>query len=381
MKSELNFAILGCGRIAPRHAEVLSGMVEGARLVAVCDQNREKAENFGNKYNLPFFTNLHEMMSKMGDQIDVINILTPTGCHAKHAIEAASYKKHIVVEKPMALTLDDAEEMVKACDLAQVKLFVVKQNRYNIPVQKLHEAIKSNRFGKIALATARVRWKRDQSYYDQDAWRGTWKWDGGVFSNQASHHVDLLTWLMGDVDSVFTYTARNFVKIETEDTGVALLRFRSGALGIIEATTAARPQDLEASINILGEYGTVEIGGFAVNQMKTWLFQDSKPEDEKILTDYNQNPPNVYGFGHSEYLRNVVHSITQGGGAMVDGLEGMKSLRLISAIYESAATGNEVSLRFQVSKSRLGRGYGRRSSDQRDDELESLYHGAGLVDY
>lgn len=368
MENVLNFALLGCGRIASRHAEVLSGPVEGARLVAVCDVTEERAELFGSKYGVPHFTDVHEMMAAMGDKIDVINVLTPTGCHAQHVLDVVQYKKHVVVEKPMALTLDDAEAMIEACDRAQVKLFVVKQNRYNVPVQKLYQSMKAGRFGKIAMATARVRWMRNQAYYDQDGWRGTWLWDGGVFSNQASHHVDLLTWLCGDVDSVFAYTARSLVDIEVEDTGVAVLRFRSGALGVIEATTAARPKDLEASINILGEHGTVEIGGFAVNQMKTWLFDEQTPDDELVLQEFNQNPPNVYGFGHLEYLRNVVHVINHGGGAMVDGLEGLKSLRLISAIYESAATSREVWLRFQPTHSRLGRAEMRRRSDSAEDQ-------------
>ena len=367
MDNNLHFALLGCGRIATRHAEVLSGAVEGAKLVAVCDVDGKRAAAFGEKYAVPYFNDVHEMMAAMGDKIDVINVLTPTGCHAQHVLDVVQYKKHVVVEKPMALTLDDAEAMIEACDMAQVKLFVVKQNRYNVPVQKLYEATKAGRFGKIAMATARVRWMRDQAYYDQDAWRGTWLWDGGVFSNQASHHVDLLTWLCGDVDSVFAYTARSLVDIEVEDTGVAILRFRSGALGVIEATTAARPKDLEASINILGERGTVEIGGFAVNQMKTWMFETPTPEDERVLSEYNQNPPNVYGFGHLEYLRNVVHVINHGGGAMVDGLEGLKSLRLISAIYESAATSQEVWLRFQPTHSRLGRSQARRRGDNSFD--------------
>jgi predicted dehydrogenase len=267
----------------------------------------------------------------------------------------AAYGKHIVVEKPMALTLPDADAMIRACDAARVKLFVVKQNRYNLPVQKLRAAVEEGRFGKLVLATVRVRWCRTQAYYDQDPWRGTWAQDGGVFSNQASHHVDLLEWMVGEVESVFAKSATALVNIEAEDTGVVVVKFANGALGLIEATTATRPKDLEGSISILGERGSVEIGGFAVNQMKTWNFSDPRAEDEEVVREYRENPPNVYGFGHVRYLRHVVDCIVSGSPALVDGLEGRKSLELISAIYESIETGREVFLRFAPRHGRLGR--------------------------
>lgn len=362
MEPLVNFALLGCGRIAQKHAKTLLTSVKNARLVAACDVQKERADTFNKAFEVPCFESLDAMMEAMGDQIDVVNVLTPTGLHPEHTVDVSKYGKHVVVEKPMALTLPDAEMMVKACDDAGVRLFVVKQNRYNLPVQKLHEAIKTGRFGKIVMATARVRWCRDQSYYDQDQWRGTWCLDGGVFANQASHHVDLLNWLVGDVDSVFSYTERQLVDIEAEDSGVAVLRFRGGGLGVIEATTAARPKDLEASISIMGEKGTVEIGGYSVNELTTWQFSEPLPGDEDILKNSNQNPPDVYGFGHVEYLEHVVDVVQNGGEAFVDGAEGMKSLRLISALYESAASGREVHLRFEPRFSRLGKKMDRRNS-------------------
>lgn len=353
--SKLNFALLGCGRIAPKHVDALtSGAVEGARLAAVCDIQPERAEAIGKKHNIPWFKDRFEMMEKMGDQIDVVSILTPSGLHAQHTIDMAKYRKHLVVEKPMALTLSDADQMIKACDRAGIRLFVVKQNRYNLPVKKLREALEGGRFGKLVLGTVRVRWCRTQKYYDQDSWRGTWAYDGGVFANQASHHVDLLQWMMGDVESVFAKTSTALVNVETEDTGVVIVRFKNGALGVIEATTATRPKDLEGSISILGEKGAVEIGGFAVNEMKTWNFTDAASGDDEVLSKYRNNPPNVYGFGHNEYLNKVVESIREGRSALVDGLEGRKSLELISAIYESVETGKEVFLRFVPKKCRLG---------------------------
>lgn len=353
----IRFALLGCGRIGLRHADLLkSGQIKNGSLVAVCDNVPEKAKLFGKRFGVPFYTDLDEMMKKAQD-IDVVSVLTPSGLHASHTIHISKYRKHIVVEKPMALTLDDADAMIRSCDLAGVKLFVVKQNRYNLPVQKLREAIIQKRFGKLCLGTVRVRWSRTQEYYDQDDWRGTWNMDGGVFANQASHHIDLLEWMMGEPESVFAKSTTALVDIETEDTGIAVIKFRSGALGLVEATTATRPRDLEGSISILGENGTVEISGFAVNEIKVWNFVKPSPEDETVLEKCRQNPPDVYGFGHIAYLNHVVDAVTNGTPALVDGLEGRKSLELITAIYESVETGREVFLRFRPKLCRLGRRY------------------------
>jgi predicted dehydrogenase len=254
----------------------------------------------------------------------------------------------------MALVLDDADRMIRACDENGVRLFVVKQNRFNVPVQKLREALEAGRFGRLVLGTIRVRWCRRQDYYDQDAWRGTWAYDGGVMANQASHHVDLLEWMMGDVDSIFARSTTRLVNIEAEDTAVATVKFRNGALGVIEATTATRPKDLEGSISILGEFGAVEIGGFAVNQMRHWNFTEPEPGDAEVLDRYSVNPPNVYGFGHQAYYEHVVDCIRNDRSQLVDGLEGRRSLELISAIYESVETGQEVALRFHPTRCKLG---------------------------
>src|SRR5205823_387910 len=231
--------------------------IAGAKLAAVCDAKEDRARAFGERFKVPFYGDMDVMMREQ--EIDVVSVLTPSGMHAEQVIHLAKYKRHIVVEKPMALTLDDADAMIRACDTAGVKLFVVKQNRFNLPVQKARGALEAGRFGKLVLGTVRVRWCRTQDYYDQDAWRGTWKYDGGVLANQASHHVDLLEWMMGDVESVFAKSRRALANIEAEDTAVVILKFRSGALGLIEATTATRPRDIEGSLSLLGERGTVEI--------------------------------------------------------------------------------------------------------------------------
>lgn len=352
-KKDLRFALVGCGRIAKRHSELL-GMrqIQGAVLAAVCDVVEEKARRVGKQFSVPHFTDMHEMMKSV--EVDVVVVLTESGLHAQHVIALAPYGKSILVEKPMALTLADADDMIRACDRAGVRLFVVKQNRFNVPVQKLREALEQGRFGRLVLGTIRVRWCRTQEYYDQDPWRGTWALDGGVLSNQASHHIDLLEWMMGDVVSVFAHATTALVDIEAEDTAVVVLRFSSGALGVIEATTATRPRDLEGSISVLGENGTVEIGGFAVNKMAVWSFASPRPDDAQVMEKYSVNPPNVYGFGHQAYYEHVVDCIRNDKQQLVDGLEGRKSLELISAIYESVETGREVSLRFQPSRCRLG---------------------------
>lgn len=349
----LKIALVGCGRIAKRHSDLLgNGQIDGAGLVAVADIVADKANAIATPFGVPAFTDMHEMMETANP--DVVVVLTESGLHAEHTVQLAPYGKHIVVEKPMALTLDDADRMIQACDSYGVRLFVVKQNRFNVPVAKLREAVEAGRFGRLVLGTVRVRWCRPQAYYDQDAWRGTWALDGGVLTNQASHHIDLLEWMMGEVESVFAKSTTALADIEAEDTAVVILKFKSGALGVIEATTAVRPKDLEGSISMLGETGSVEIGGFAVNEMKTWNFEPAVADDDEVLDRYSVNPPNVYGFGHQAYYEHVVSCIMNDEPHLVDGLEGRRSLELISAIYESVETGREVALRFVPARCKLG---------------------------
>lgn len=350
----INFAILGCGRIAKRHAELLgTGQIKGARLVAVCDIQQDRADAFGAKYGVASFQSIDEMLAHKG--IDVVSILTPSGMHAEHAITVAGALKHVVVEKPMALTLSDANAMIEACDANGVRLFVVKQNRFNVPVVKAREALDAGRFGQLVLGTVRVRWCRDQSYYDHDSWRGTWAQDGGVLSNQASHHVDMLSWFMGDVESVHARGITALAKIEAEDTAVATIKFRSGALGIVEATSATRPKDMEGSLSVLGSGGSVEIAGFSVNKIRTWQFMEPLASDTDVVEKYSVNPPNVYGFGHQAYYEHVVDCFANGTVPLVDGHQGRQSLELIMALYESIASGKEVQLPLKVEHCKLGR--------------------------
>ncbi|MBR1243004.1 Gfo/Idh/MocA family oxidoreductase [Bradyrhizobium sp. AUGA SZCCT0274] len=349
----IKFGLLGCGRIAKRHADLLGGgHIAGAKLVAVCDVVRERADKVASRFGVPAFYSIDEFLNHKDTQ--AVSVLTPSGMHPAHAIAAAKAGKHVIVEKPMALRLEDADVMMNACDAAGVKLFVVKQNRFNVPVIKAREALEAGRFGRLILGTVRVRWCRDQAYYDQDKWRGTWAYDGGVLANQASHHVDMLEWFFGDVVSVHARAATALVNIEAEDTAVATLKFKNGALGIIEATTAVRPTDLEGSLSILGEGGAVEIAGFAVNKIRHWQFSKELDSDREVIERFSVNPPNVYGFGHQAYYEHVVKCLNDQSPALVDGLQGRKSLELISALYESIETGKEVSLKFAPQLCRLG---------------------------
>jgi UDP-N-acetyl-2-amino-2-deoxyglucuronate dehydrogenase len=347
----LRVALVGCGRISARHVQVIRA-IEELELVGVCDLVEERARAASSAGGgVPAYTSVDELLA--AQRPDVVSVLTESGSHARVAAAIAPHVKALVIEKPMALTLDDADRLIEACDAHHTRLFVVKQNRFNKPVVRLRKALEAGRFGKLVMGTVRVRWCRTQEYYDQAAWRGTWKDDGGVLTNQASHHVDLLQWMMGPVESVKAYTATRLARVETEDTGVVILRFASGALGVIEATTATRPKDLEGSLSILGEKGSVVIGGFAVNRLDTWAFSEPLPEDARAQED-SVAPPNVYGFGHYEFYRDMIECLRTGRRAMLDGLEGRKSLELINAIYESASTGAEVRLHYVARGVRLG---------------------------
>ena len=357
MSEVLRCVLIGCGRISPKHIEVMSNL-PGVELAGVCDIRPDRLARAAAASGAEPFSDYMDMVRAVTP--DIVAVLTESGSHARITCDVVPYTRNIVVEKPMALTLDDADGMIGACDHAGVSIFVVKQNRYNRPVVKLRQALDAGRFGKLALGTVRVRWCRPQSYYDQDAWRGTWRDDGGVFANQASHHVDLLQWMMGPVESVQSYTATRLVDIEVEDVGLAILRFASGALGVVEATTCARPTDLEGSLSILGERGAVVLGGFAVNRVDTWNFDVPSPEDENPA-EWSENPPSVYGYGHLEFYKDIIGCIRDKRRAMLDGLEGRKSLELIIAIYQAAATRNEVRLRYVPEGVPLGVGNRRRS--------------------
>lgn len=333
-------AVAGCGRISHNHFEALD-RIEGLSLSAVCDVVESRAREAGEKWNVPWFTSVDQMLA--GAPSDIVTIATPSGMHPQHGVLAARAGKHVVSEKPMAISLSAADELVKACDDAGVHLFVVKQNRLNATVQLLKRALDKGRFGRLFMVNATVRWARPQEYYDQAKWRGTWEFDGGAFMNQASHYVDLVQWFMGPVESVMAKTATMARRIEAEDSGAALLKFRNGAIGVLEVTMLTFPKNLEGSITLLGERGTVKIGGTAVNRIEHWQFADYD-DDDKLVESANTNPTSVYGFGHEPYYRNVLKVLRGQAVPETDGRAGRKSLELILGIYESAKTGREVPL-------------------------------------
>ncbi len=341
---DIRIALVGCGRISANHIDAFR-KIDGLALVAVCDSVEERARAAGDQNEIPFFTSLDEMLR--ATECDAVVIATPSGLHPQHGVLAAKAGKHVITEKPMAISLAAADELVRACDGAGVHLFVVKQNRLNPGIQLLKRALDKGRFGRIYLANTTVRWTRPQEYYDQASWRGTWEFDGGAFMNQASHYVDLIQWLVGPVESVIAKTATLARRIEAEDTGIAVLKFRNGALGTIEVTMLAYPKNLEGSITILGEKGSVKIAGTAVNKVETWQFSDYD-DDDKLIEAAATNPPNVYGFGHETYYRNVLRVLRGDAMPDTDGRAGRKSLELILGIYESAKTGREVPLPLRV---------------------------------
>ncbi len=342
MADRLNFAVIGCGRVAYKHFGALEALSDEARLVAVCDIDRQKAGAASKKYNVPWHADYRMMMAEH-PEIDVVMVLIPTGYHAPVVIDLARFGKNIVVEKPMALRVSDCEAMVQACNNHGCGLYVIYQNRYNHPVQAARAAWDRGRFGKPVMSTVRVRWARYQNYYEQDNWHGTWALDGGVMSQQASHHLDLLQWFMGPVESVQCLSATRLLDIEVEDTGAALIKFESGAIGIYEATVATRPDNLEGSMSLLGEKGTAVVGGIAVNELLTWKFDQEEGEDELIRTNVSQVVPNVYGHGHTPNIADVITAVKTGikPPSLVDGEEGLKNIRLLTALYESAARGGE----------------------------------------
>ncbi|HEX2781142.1 MAG TPA: Gfo/Idh/MocA family oxidoreductase [Gemmatimonadaceae bacterium] len=341
---DIRVALVGCGRISGNHFEAFDKL-DGLRLVAVCDSVEERARAAGEAQRVPWFRSYAEMLEKA--DCDAVVLCTPSGLHPQHGVLAARAGKHVITEKPMAISLAAADELVQACDAAGVHLFVVKQNRLNAPIQLVKRAMDKGRFGRIYLANTTVRWTRPQEYYDQAPWRGTWEFDGGAFMNQASHYVDLIQWLVGPVESVIAKTATLARRIEAEDTGIAVMKFRNGALGTIEVTMLTFPRNLEGSITILGEKGSVKIAGTAVNKVETWQFADYD-DDDKLIEAAATNPPNVYGFGHEAYYRNVLKVLRGEATPDTDGRAGRKSLELILGIYESAKTGREVPLPLRV---------------------------------
>lgn len=338
---KIRFGVIGCGRISGKHFEAIKQHSDNAELTAVCDVDEEVLHQITKQLDVKGFTSFDELLKE--SDIDVAVLCTPSGLHPEQAINAAKAGKHVVTEKPMATRFADGKRMVRICDEQGIHLFVVKQNRLNPTLQLLKNAINKRRFGRIYMVNINVFWTRPQSYYDQAKWRGTWEFDGGALMNQASHYVDLLDWLIGPIESVHAYTSTLERNIEVEDTGVANIKWRSGALGSVNVTMLTYPKNLEGSITILGEKGTVQVGGVAVNEIKHWEFSEPDDDDEKI-NNANYETESVYGIGHPLYYNNVIGALRGEAKAETDGREGLRSLETLIAMYISARDGRRVSL-------------------------------------
>jgi UDP-N-acetyl-2-amino-2-deoxyglucuronate dehydrogenase len=338
---KIRFALVGCGRIAKNHIAAMNAHRDRCELLDVCDTDAQRLAQAVAATGAKGHATLDEMMAHT--RADCVVLASPSGLHSVQAIRVAAAGKHVMTEKPMATRWHDGLAMVKACDAADVRLFVVKQNRRNRTLQLLKQALETRRFGRIYMVAINVFWSRPQDYYDSARWRGTWEFDGGAFMNQASHYVDLLDWLIGPVESVMAYTATLARRIEVEDTGVAALKWRNGALGSINVTMLTYPKNLEGSITVLGESGSVRIGGVAVNEIQHWEFAAPDDTDQQVK-DANYETTTVYGFGHPLYYDNVIATLRGEAEAETDGREGLRSLELLIALYHSARDGRRVSL-------------------------------------
>ncbi|NMC28208.1 MAG: Gfo/Idh/MocA family oxidoreductase [Syntrophomonadaceae bacterium] len=326
----LNVGLIGCGRISKNHFEAIAGLPD-ARCLACCDIIPERAREAAEKYQISRWTAKYEDMLR-DPEIDLISICTPSGLHPQHGIQAAQHGKHVISEKPMACRINEADQMIQVCEEAGVRLFVVLQNRLNPSIQLVRRAFEEGRFGRVYMITSNVFWTRPQDYYDMAPWRGTWELDGGAFMNQAAHYVDMVQWFGGPIAEVKSITGTLARNIEAEDTGSAIIRFQNGAIGSINVTMLTYPQNIEGSITILGEKGSVRVGGASLNRIEQWNFADQKDYDEDI-DKASTNPSSVYGFGHSGYYRNVIDTLDSRVRPSTGGLEGRKSLYLLEQIY------------------------------------------------
>jgi UDP-N-acetyl-2-amino-2-deoxyglucuronate dehydrogenase len=342
---KIRIAVVGCGRISKNHFLAIEKYSSDLDLVAVCDTNSDNLKKHTNHYSVPGYSDVNQMFCDA--EVDLAAICTPSGLHPEHVIASAQNKVHAITEKPMATRWVDGKAMIEACDTNRVRLFVVKQNRFNSTIRLLRDAIKAKRFGRIHMVNVNVFWARPQEYYDSAAWRGTWEFDGGAFMNQASHYVDLLDWLVGPVESIHAYTATLARNIEVEDTGVMNIRWRSGALGSLNVTMLTHPKNLEGSVTIIGDKGTVRIGGVAANKIEHWEFSDSLSTDSGVM-DSNYEVDSVYGHGHSLYYENVIRVLRGDAQADTDGREGLRSLELLVAAYKSSREGRRVSLPLEL---------------------------------
>ncbi|WP_408955111.1 Gfo/Idh/MocA family protein [Natroniella sp. ANB-PHB2] len=360
MNDKLGFAIIGCGRISPKHVEGVINNYDQAKLVAVSDIVSEKMDKAIN-YFVDYIEESDELTGKIDskqeikkyqdykelledDEIDIVTIATETGFHAEITIDALNAGKHVIVEKAIALSTEDADRMIETADQQGLKLAVCHQNRFNPTVQRLREALEEDRFGRLVHAVASIRWNRNDEYYNMDEWHGTLALDGGILMNQCIHNIDLLCWMMGDVERVTAETDTFLRDIETEDAGMAVVRFKSGAIGLIEGTVCVYPRNLEETFNIFGQQGTVRLAGIAMNEIMDWKFADGDEEEAEKMKEANYETDTVYGYGHNLLFGDMIEAVREDRKPLVDGREGKKAMELILAIYKSARTGQPIEL-------------------------------------
>ncbi len=340
----MKYALIGCGRISPNH--IAAAKANNLEFVAVCDISpanmKDKKLKFDLDNNVRQYTDYHEMLEK--EKPELVAIATESGKHAQIALDCMDYGCNLIIEKPIALSIEDADRIIEKSNRLNLKVCACHQNRFNKSIQKIREAVDKNRFGKMFYGTAHIRWCRDYEYYARANWRGTWEQDGGALMNQCIHNIDLLRWMMGDeIEEVVGMTDRlHHNYIEAEDLGIALIKFKNGAYGIVEGTTNIYPQNLEETLYLFGEKGTVKAGGQSVNVIEEWRFSDMLDDPDEVKRQFHENPPNVYGYGHTPLYADVIQSIKDDKKPYVDAEAGKRALELVLAIYKSASEGSIV---------------------------------------
>ena len=342
----LKYAIIGCGRIAPNH--VVSALENGLDIVAICDLDNQKMDKMVEKFGLSKTIRKYQDYKQMirNEKLDLIAICTESGKHSEIALACIEFGNNLIIEKPIALSLEAADAIIHKSREKNVKVCACHQNRFNKSIQKIREAIDQDRFGKLLHGTAHIRWNRGESYYSQALWRGTWEQDGGALMNQCIHNIDLLRWMMGgNISEVVGITDNlNHKYIEAEDLGLALIKFTNGSYGIVEGTTNIFPENLEETLYIFGEKGTVKAGGKSVNIIEEWRFNDGLDNSEEIKIRYNENPTNVYGFGHKPLYADMIDAIKNNRQPYVTAEEGRNALELVLAIYKSSVESKSIKL-------------------------------------
>ncbi|MEG1354097.1 MAG: Gfo/Idh/MocA family oxidoreductase [Malacoplasma sp.] len=343
----MKYALIGCGRISPNH--IAAAIDNNLEIVAVCDVVEEHMNEVLSKFDIDStvikkYTNYKKMIQE--EKIDLLGIATESGIHAQIALDCIANGIHCIIEKPIAMSMKDAQAICDASEKYDVVVCANHQNRFNKAIIKIREAMDAGQFGRLLHGTAHIRWNRNQGYYTQAPWRGTWAQDGGCLMNQCIHNIDLLRWMMGDeIDEVMAYTDNlNHDFIQAEDLGMALIKFKNGSYGMIEGTTNIYPKNLEETLYIFGEKGTVKAGGKSVNIIEEWNFEDNKEDANLVKEQNSENPESVYGFGHNPLYKDVIHAIETHSKPLVDAEAGKRALELVLAIYKSAAEGKPVKL-------------------------------------